>query len=232
VGGKGFFLWGRPDFIFAMRQQRGKEMPHGVAHAARVRVEVAANYGAERAFLRAIGVGVRAEKGDDFFDLLDTALTGTVIEVQVDNRQSVAADDDFGVEKAFFAEQGGAEGVVFPKAHGMARKDGIAVGQRLAAPAAVVDAEVGVRKTGFLAQRFEQVDVLVPVRAFVHFLQGDDVRAGFSEEPPDFLQIGVDALRGVEALIERQTAPVGDIECHQGQAGHEGRMKKGGWGMK
>lgn len=87
-------------------------------------------------------------------------------------------------------------------------------------------------QAGFAAQRFEQVDAPVPVRGLVHFLQRNDIGASLRQQPGDFAQIGVDARRGVKALIQRKAAPVRDVEGDQRQARHSGRMKEEGERMK
>jgi len=82
------------------------------------------------------------------------------------------------------------------------------------------------------AESLQQIDALVPVRILVHFLEGHNVGLGFGEHGTDAREIEPDALCTMEALIQRQAPPVGNVESNQGQPRHGGMIKDEGGGMK
>ncbi len=66
----------------------------------------------------------------------------------------------------------------------------------------------------------QKVYVLIPVRALVYLLQGNDIGLSFVDDARDPIEVFSDRPLRMKALVERETAPVSDVEGHEASIRH------------
>lgn len=152
---------------------------------------------------------------DKSVHLAESGASGTEVEVKVYDVDLGATDVERGFQKAFFAEGLFSEGNDFPEGDLVFREEGVSVGERFAALATVVDTVNGKRIVGGGLKIVQKIDVTIPVGGGVDFLEGDNVRLVLVDDGCDAVEVFENTLRGVEALVERESAAVGDVEGHQ-----------------
>jgi hypothetical protein len=191
-------------------------LPYCVTKGFGSRIEVAAY---DRGAIRLEG-GVASNPFDDRFDLRDPRAARPEIEVQVDQIDRPPIDFKASFHEPFLADRLFAEGENRAIGYRISGKKGVAVSERLSTVARIVNSVFRIRISRFVLDVLEQIDVFVPVRGLIDFLERYDIRLVAIYESGDLLEILPDAIGVVKPLVERETSSVSDIEGYEA----EGRL--------
>lgn len=212
MGGKGAFVL-RMVGILNMLGRPYQKLPYCVAKGFGSRIEVAAN---DRRAVRLEG-GVASNPFDNRFDLRDTRAARPEIEVQVDQIDRPSIDFEASFHEAFLANRLFAERENRAFGYRVFGKKGVAVSERLSTVARIVDSVFRIRISRFVLDVLQQIDVFVPVRGLIDFLERYDIRLVAIDEGGDLFEILPDAIGVVKPLVERESSSVSDIEGYEAE---------------
>lgn len=198
MGRKGPFLL-RVVAVLDMLGRAYEELPHRVAEGLGSGIEIAADD-------RSIPVLRRGEPFDAFqngLDLSDAGASRAKVQVQVNDIDGAIPDLHARFHEPFFADRLFSEWIDIAMENRVFGKKSVTVAQGFSSEAGIVDAVFGVGVLGLVLDVLKQIDVPVPMRGLIDFLERDDIRRVSLHQASYLLEILSNAIRTMEPLVER-----------------------------